>query len=153
MLDLCHARYGVRMTTVDRPAAQGWVADDSTFGARLALVRQRMRWGNVKEAAVACGLPTESWRSWERDGRTPQRLVEVASIIADRTGCNLGWLIARPKMASNEGTSPNNRSARLPRTVTAPAVTTPIGQKPGGVSRPPSAKRRPVLIGPGKRVI
>lgn len=83
--------------TTDR-ATQGWVADDSTFGARLALIRQRMHWGNVKEAAVACGLPVESWRSWERDGRVPQRLVEIASIIADRTGCDYGWLLTGPRL-------------------------------------------------------
>lgn len=144
------------MTTVDRPAAQGWVADDSTFGARLALVRQRMRWGNVKEAAVACGLPTESWRSWERDGRTPQRLVEVASIIADRTGCNLGWLIAGPRMAVGaEGTSPNHRSAHILQSVSTLPVTGPYGPKPPGIRHTiaagPPAKRRPTLIGPGKR--
>jgi hypothetical protein len=156
MLYLCHARYGVRMTTVDRAAAQGWVADDSTFGARLALIRQRMRWGNVKEAAVACGLPVESWRSWERDGRTPQRLVEIASIIADRTGCDFGWLVAGPRMAGRpEGTSPNHRSAHLPRPVSAAPVTGPYGPKPKGSRRKsstgPAAKRRPTLIGPGVR--
>jgi hypothetical protein len=141
------------MTTVDRSAAQGWVADDSTFGARLALVRQRMGWGNVKEAAVACGLPTESWRSWERDGRMPQRLTEIAGIISDRTGCDFGWLVAGPRMAGNGGgsVSPNHRSSHLPRTITIPAVTSPLGQKPTGPPRPGSAKRRPVLIGPGRR--
>lgn len=101
--------YGVRMTTVDRPTTRGWVADDSTFGARLALVRQHMRWGNVKEAAQACGLPTESWRSWERDGRVPQRLVEIAATISNETGCDLSWLIMGPK---RPGTGATNESAR-----------------------------------------
>lgn len=77
----------------------GWTADDSSFGARLALVRQRMGWGNLKEAAVACGLPVESWRSWERDNRTPRNIVEIARIIAERTGCDYGWLLAGPRMA------------------------------------------------------
>lgn len=84
------------------PASAGWIADDSTFGARLALVRQRMQWGNVKEAALACGLPPESWRTWERDGVTPRRVVEIAAKIADRTGCDFGWLL-EPKRLRGMG--------------------------------------------------
>ena len=70
-----------------------WVPTDDTFGARLALIRQRMKWGNVKEAAVACGLPPESWRTWERDGVAPRRVVEIAGLIAERTGCDYVWLL------------------------------------------------------------
>ena len=70
--------------------AQGWTADDSTFGARLALIRQRMGWGNVKAAAEACGIPVQSWRTWERDGVTPRNIVEIADTIAERTGCDYG---------------------------------------------------------------
>lgn len=70
-----------------------WRADASTFGARLALVRQRLGWGNVKEAAVACGLPAESWRTWERDGTTPRDTAAVARKIADRTRCDYLWLV------------------------------------------------------------
>src|SRR5258705_513692 len=29
----------------------GWIADDGTFGARLVLIRQRMGWTNISEAA------------------------------------------------------------------------------------------------------
>lgn len=76
---------------------QGWVADDGTFGARLALVRQRMGWGNVKEAAMAAGVPVESWRNWERDGRIPRNIIEVSGQIADRTGCDLAWLAGFPQ--------------------------------------------------------
>ena len=72
------------MTTA--PTEQGWVADDSEFGARLALIRQRMAWGNVKEAALACGLPVESWRNWERDGRTYDETKRGAGIHASRWG-------------------------------------------------------------------
>lgn len=84
-----------RMTT--QPTAQGWVPDDGQFGARLALVRQRMGWGNVKEAALACGLPVESWRGWERDGRLPRDLIGAGRAVAARTGCDLGWLIGVPR--------------------------------------------------------
>lgn len=74
-------------------AERPWIPDDSTFGARLALVRQRLGWGNVKEAALACGVPVESWRTWERDNVQPRAIVEVAEKVAERTGCDLDWLI------------------------------------------------------------
>lgn len=119
------------MTTVDRPTSQGWVADDSTFGARLALVRQHMRWGNVKEAAVACGLPTESWRSWERDGRAPQRLAEIAGIIADRTGCDFGWLVAGPR-ASGGGAAKRLTVPYPQVTVRSPVSSRPRDNRPNG---------------------
>jgi hypothetical protein len=76
--------------------SQPWIPDDSTFGARLALIRQRMGWGNVKEAATACGLPTESWRTWERDGVEPRGLTRIARQIADRSGCSYPWLLDGP---------------------------------------------------------
>lgn len=149
------------MTTVDRPTAQGWVADDSTFGARLALVRQHMRWGNVKEAATACGLPVESWRSWERDGRAPQRLVDIAAIIADRTGCDYGWLLAGRRL-TGRGDSLNASSATR-QTVTDESTppmphhpaSRPFGPTRRDSTRPGSAvppnRRRPVTVRPGKR--
>ena len=70
------------MTTSVEGQRQGWTATDSTFGARLALVRQRMGWGNVKEAATACGFPAENWRRWERDGVGPRHLITIAMTIA-----------------------------------------------------------------------
>lgn len=129
----------------EQSTAKGWRPDDSTFGARLALVRQRMGWGNVREAAVACGIPPESWRTWERDNVAPRRLVEMATLIANRTGCDFYWLIA------GDGPSTKGRSAHIVRPVSATPVTRPFGPKPEGVPRPGSSKRRPVLIGPGKR--
>jgi hypothetical protein len=90
------------MTSTESITRIGWTADDSTFGARLALIRQRMQWGNVKEAALECGLPPESWRTWERDGVEPRRLVDVAVQISDRVGCDLGWLIAGPRLHTAE---------------------------------------------------
>src|SRR5258707_106817 len=88
------------MTTVEMPAAttdtEPWVPSDSTFGARLALVRQKMGWGNVKVAAVECGLPVETWRTWERDNVEPKRLLVIAMAIASRTGCDYLWLVHGP---------------------------------------------------------
>jgi hypothetical protein len=69
-----------------------WRPDDRTFGARLALVRQHMGWGNVREAALACGVPSESWRSWERDGRTPRDYARIVMAIHARTGVDAAWL-------------------------------------------------------------
>ena len=81
---------------------QGWTPTDATFGARLALVRQRMGWGNVKEAALACGLPVESWRNWERDGRTPRDFIEVCRRVSTATGADVNWLAGLPRLDSNQ---------------------------------------------------
>ena len=70
---------------------------DDIFGARLALIRQHMGWGNVKEAALACGVPVASWRNWERDGRLPRDLMTVTAKIAERTGCDQAWLAGFPR--------------------------------------------------------
>lgn len=69
-----------------------WVPDDATFGARLALVRQRMGW-NMKEAALACGIKPNTWRDWELKGREPHRLKAMCEQIASYTGCNYLWLM------------------------------------------------------------
>lgn len=69
-----------------------WIPDDSTFGARLALIRQHMRWTNVAQAARECGVPADSWRNWE-EGMEPRRLVTIAMAIATRTGVDLDWLV------------------------------------------------------------
>lgn len=93
-----------------------WAPDDSTFGARLALVRQHMRWGNVAEAARQCGLPIESWRNWE-EGKRPRDLVEVAKAISDRTGCDARWLVMGPTrealLRRAEHTGQNNHPAPI----------------------------------------
>lgn len=129
----------------------GWTADDSTFGARLALVRQRMGWGNVKEAAVACGVPAESWRRWERDGQSPRNVIEIAGLIADRVGCDFGWLLAGPRLTTTTtargvtGREVNNWSPRgaertgpigYPHQATPDAAT----RRPGGVRASNAAK-------------
>ena len=72
---------------------QTWYPDDSTFGARLALLRQHQGWGNIKEAALACGQPVESWRSWEVHGRTPRDFIAICQTISSRTGVDLQWLL------------------------------------------------------------
>lgn len=72
----------------------GWVPTDLDFPARLILIRHHMNW-TAKEAALACGLPPQSWRNWEH-GRQPQNYARVCRLIADRTGADLEWLALGP---------------------------------------------------------
>jgi hypothetical protein len=121
------------------------------FGARLALVRQRMKWGNVKEAAVACGLPTESWRSWERDGRSPRNIVEIASIIAAATGCDYLWLLAGQRIET-EGryvTVAGNRAGAGAVQTTDPNFHRTVSAGPRGRedrTGPSASSRRPARL-------
>lgn len=80
-------------TSVAGPST--WIPTDDSFGARLALVRQRMGW-NIAKAARECGLNDENWRLWEQLGREPARLTTVAKQIATRTGCEYLWLVHGP---------------------------------------------------------
>jgi transcriptional regulator with XRE-family HTH domain len=79
------------MTQHEFPDTSGpWVPVDS-FGARLALVRQSMKW-NVSQAAKACGVPAASWTTWERGARC-RDVYEVARRVADATGVDYAWLM------------------------------------------------------------
>lgn len=120
-----------------------WIPTDEGFGTKLAMIRQRMGWGNVAVAANACGIPVETWRTWERDNVSPQNYPVVCRKIAERTGCDPVWLsgmIARSPMVryaevnrsatrstsrppdnrpsarpSSGGHGPDRRTVRLPR--------------------------------------
>lgn len=145
---LCHmnATHGAPNPVVTR----GWTVDDSTFGARLALIRQRMRW-NIKEAARECGVPAASWGTWE-DGATPRKLVEVSTLIAQRTGCDLGWLIAgsamagRMEIATGANADPNRVSGQVSRLAApAPAARQArAAHRPTGRTSPADRRPRPV---------
>lgn len=74
----------------------GWIPTADDFGARLALIRQRMGWGNVTAAATACGLPVSSWRYWERDNVLPREYMATCQTIAIATGCDFAWLVGMP---------------------------------------------------------
>lgn len=87
------------------PPGPGWVADDETFGARLAMIRQKMGWGNVAKAARECGVATDSWRNWETENVEPHRLQTIALAIATRAGCNYIWLCHGPKWEADVRTS------------------------------------------------
>lgn len=130
------------------------MADDSSFGARLALVRQRMAWGNVKEAADECGLPAESWRRWERDGRAPRDVVQIAAVISDKTGCDLGWLLAGSRLRGRGDTETSHTVASKPAVRPITLTTSRARRRPRDgrpVGRPaaptgPDGSRRPVRI-------
>lgn len=150
----CEVVYRAPMTTTphQQQAAKGWMPDDSTFGARLALIRQRMQWGNVREAAIACSIPPESWRTWERDGVTPRKLVEMATLISERTGCDLGWLVAGPALAGRMEIAPttdvsNSGSRQLDHAVDVTSITSAVNRpnRPSGQPVSPS-RRRPVSV-------
>lgn len=84
------------MTDLRKATAQGWVPDVSTFGARLALVRQRMGWTNIKEAAEACAIAPQTWRQWEAGKFEPRQLVHACMKIAGVTGVDYRWLALGP---------------------------------------------------------
>lgn len=129
------------MTEMVTSTRIGWTADDSTFGARLALVRQRMGWGNLKEAAMACGLPAESWRRWERDNRAPRDKDDIAWRIAERTGCDYGWLLGGPRLTSYAAARAANRPETNSRNTRPAERTRPNGHPKRSAADP--ATRRP----------
>jgi len=81
----------VTETTTTAPEPVAWIPRDDSFGARLALVRQRMGWDN-KQASLECGLPQSSWLRYE-SGSLPRDFVTVASKISKRTGVDAMWLM------------------------------------------------------------
>jgi len=133
-------------TAIETTTAQTspWIPTDDTFGARLALVRQKMGWGNVKEAALACGLPPESWRTWERDGVKPRNLVEIAERIADRVNCDFDWLLRGQRVPGRKGRQSTDETlvvAGQPRAKRAGKVTTQPSGPLTGVAPSPGFPR------------
>lgn len=94
--------------------SQGWVPDASTFGTRLAMVRQRMGWTNVKEAAVACAIAVESWRRWEAGKTEPRGLVNTCLKIAGVTGVDYRWLALGPDVAATSTEAREGVTLRYP---------------------------------------
>lgn len=107
-------------------AATGWIVDTSTFGARLALVRNHMKW-NVKEAARECGQAAATWRVWEMEGAQPRDRVSVSKMIATRTGCDFLWLVHGPdrgdgNLPHGSRNLPNGSPEPTPQPVRVPVV-------------------------------
>lgn len=101
----------------------GWVPDTQAFGARLALIRHEMRW-NLKEAALACGLPQGSWREWELKGRDPRGIQEVVARICHGTGVDEYWLLTGK--GDPHGPFTGNRSTPPSGDVVVPAQPTEL---------------------------
>jgi hypothetical protein len=99
------ALHNVRVTSIEsipEDSERGWVPsvlDD--FGARLALVRHHKGW-NIKEAALACGVPPASWRGWELDGLSPRNFLTVVNKISRGSGCDVIWLSGFPVTAARD---------------------------------------------------
>ena len=118
------------------PVEVGWVPVVDNFGARLALVRQRMRWGNVKEAAESCGLPVQSWRNWERDNGQPRDIVKAAQRISAVSGVNYYWLLDGNAMEMRGPSSTRARRA-VPPAAGLRRWTQPwLMRAPGGIRTP-----------------
>ncbi|WP_142386444.1 XRE family transcriptional regulator [Mycobacterium avium] len=109
--------------------AQPWVPDTSSFGSRLALLRHYMGW-NLKEAALACGVPAASWREWELSDRRPRDLFEVCQKIGERTGCDDIWLMTGRVTpgAPTPPHGPKDRSSRGIRII-RPIVAQQVSEK------------------------
>lgn len=130
-----------------------WVPSIDTFSARLALVRHTKGW-NRKEAAIACGLPYTTWRSWETDGVVPKNIVVVARQISLVTGCDFHWLLLGPSEEKVGVTETEPRSAqRVVATVSAKGTEA----DPNGLTfedvriprpRGPVRRTRPIMNGP-----
>lgn len=75
---------------------------EDTFGARLAVVRQNMRW-NVSEAAGECGIKAATWRLWEDTDSLPRNIFDVCSKISRRTGFKYEWLLMGGPLESPKG--------------------------------------------------
>lgn len=79
-----------------------WIPRADDFASRLVLIRHEMGW-NLKEAAIACGIRAQSWREWELKHRKPQDYEAVCQKIAQRSGCNLVWLMTGYEPPSPDG--------------------------------------------------
>lgn len=76
-----------------------WTPDD-TFGARLALIRNRMGW-NMSEAATHCGTTDQSWRNWETGEAKPRAMDDIVAAIAKASGCDPVWLMFGHEQAAS----------------------------------------------------
>lgn len=144
-------------TTADPNQTRGdappWIPNDRTFGARLALVRQHMGWGNVDRAAEECGIRPNSWRNWERDNRRPMRYDETCALIAARTGCDRYWLMTGERrrgdgdvVTDRSGSRPV-RNVRLRHLVVWGMDAPTSSGRP--LTQPPSGRPRTGDVGPG----
>lgn len=77
------------MTSPQQTQMEPWVPEDD-FASRLLLIRRTLRL-TLREAAERCGLNYRTWQTWE-EGRRPQNMLEVVSIISNAMGVDRQWL-------------------------------------------------------------
>jgi hypothetical protein len=121
-------------------AQEVWIPDDGTFGARLALIRQKMGWGNVNKAGAECGIPPESWRTWERDNVEPRGYEAICKRISARTGVHLDWLMrGRTPPGGQPVITPKPKAAERP-SMRRPADNRPKNRQPDDGPRQRTAR-------------
>lgn len=147
MLHMWHPVGMTAPTKTPPVSATAWIPDLNSFGARLALVRQKMGWGNVAEAARECGIDRESWRLWEQTGREPRRFITIAMAIANRTGVDLDWLVYGPDRLRER---PQTTNQYLRRDPLAPRVVTVVGDVRHGDGRKVAAPDQRVSARSGR---
>lgn len=101
-------------------AEVNWVPDASTFGARLALVRWKMRW-NVREAERECNVSQNTWAGWEA-GKKPRNILEVASSIVWATKVDRDWLLFGAGHPEGDGSHLGESNSRPIHYSDAPVV-------------------------------
>jgi hypothetical protein len=142
------------MTDSREKRAPGWVPDLSTFGARLALLRQHMGWTNITEAAQLCGFPAETWRTWEQHGREPRGYMNVCMKIAGVTNVDLNWLAVGPQPVP---TSAESGAVAFTKKWFGERVVATVGKKPDQAidSAPPNWERRtrPINRHPSRQLV
>lgn len=115
--------------SIQGDTALRWIPRDDTFGARLALVRQRFGW-NLKEASLACGLPQNAWLEWESKGRVPRNIAEIALKISEHTDVDDYWLMTGKKPDDvPTGPRPGGADPRGIRTLVPPAGIEPATKR------------------------
>jgi transcriptional regulator with XRE-family HTH domain len=143
---------------------QGGIPADS-FANRLMLARAFAGHLSIRDAAELCDLGRGAWTNWEK-GAKPADIIDIATVVAEKLRVDFDWLLFGGELSQAEGRpirrritrspgggTPNSRSTQVIRPVSPVAGYGPFGQKPAGSTRPGSPKRRPALIGPGRRAM
>src|SRR5664279_1085387 len=68
----------------------GWLPRVDTLRGPPRLGAPTHGLGHVKEAAESCGVPVQSWRTWE-DGGIPRDILRLAKRVSAVTGVNYYW--------------------------------------------------------------
>ena len=92
----------------------GWLPRVDTLRGPPRLGAPAHGLGHVKEAAESCGVPVQSWRTWE-DGGIPRDILRLAKRVSAVTGVNYYWQLdgeAVPMTAPIQYEGPARRATR-----------------------------------------